>query len=247
MAKYKIVMTDRDEKILYLLKKFGYIREDYLAKYLGLDYNLDTVRNVLHKLAGRLKKHDIVNREKIIIGKTFYWWLARGGADFVDTSVLKKISLVTLNHNDLVAELAINYLVNNHNINLKTEFEIKQELYGVDAKERKIPDLILDDRIAIEVELSKKNNKKLVNIVSNYLRADYTEIIYYIDSKSIANSLYKISNKNDKFKYKLFDKSILLAINYNPNLDTDDDFLRDDKNGRFISTAEDKIKQLFGN
>jgi hypothetical protein len=38
MGKHKVVITDRDEKILGILKKFGYLREDFLARYLGLDY-----------------------------------------------------------------------------------------------------------------------------------------------------------------------------------------------------------------
>ena len=69
MAKHKIVITDRDEKILGVLKKFGYIREDYLARYLGMDYSLKSVKDVLQVLSGRLKKHEIIIREKIKVGK----------------------------------------------------------------------------------------------------------------------------------------------------------------------------------
>lgn len=247
MAKHRIVITERDEKILLLLKKFGCVREDLLANYLDLDYTLDSVKIVLSVLAFRLKKHDIINRAKVVIGKTFYWSLAKSGADLVDAEVLKKISIITLNHNDLVTELAINLLIKNPDANLKTEFEIRQELYGREAKEKKIPDLVIDNKIAIEVELSKKNNRKLNSIVSNYLRSDYEEIIYYCDSKSIANTLYKISNKNMKFKYKVFiNSSIIDAEIYNPELSKNNDYLRDDDTGQFKSSIEEKIHNLFG-
>lgn len=247
MAKHKIVITERDEKILLLLKKFGCVREDLLANYLGMDYSLASSKTIFHLLAGRLKKHNIVNRAKIIVGKTFYWSLAKAGADLIDTEILKKISLITLNHNDLVTQLAIDLLTKNPDINLRTEFEIKQELYGREAKEKKIPDLVLNNKIAIEVELSKKNNKKLNSIVSNYLRSDYEEIIYYCDSKSVANRLHKISNKNTKFKYKTFiNIPIIAAELYEPELSNYSDFLRDNDSGQFKSSTEEKMNKLFG-
>jgi hypothetical protein len=207
MGKHKIVITERDEKILGILKKFGYLREDFLARYLAMDYNDNNVKNLLNVLAFRLKKHDIIKREKIKIGKTFYWWLGKIGAEIVEAIPIQNISIITLNHNDLVADLAIEMLVKNPDLDLKTEYELKQEVYGKKAKEKKIPDLIINETDAIEVEISKKNNKRWINCVSQYLAAGYSSITYYTNSISIANSITRICYRNEKFKFKIFKNS----------------------------------------
>lgn len=207
MGKHKIVITERDEKILGILKKFGYMREDFLARYLGMDYLNLKEKWVLDKLAIRLKKHDIIKREKIKIGKTFYWWLGKVGAEIMEAIPIKNISIITLNHNDLVADLAIEMLLKNPDLDLKTEYELKQEVYGKKAKEKKIPDLVINEVEAIEVEISKKNNKRWVNCVRQYLVENYNSITYYTNSVSIANSITKICHGNEKFKFKIFKNS----------------------------------------
>lgn len=207
MGKHKVVMTERDEKILGILKKFGYMREDLLARYLCLEYATKNEKHVFTLLAARLKKHDIIKREKIKIGKTFYWWLSKVGAEIIEAIPIKNISLITLNHNDLVADLAIEMLIKNPDLDLKTEYELKQEVYGKKAKEKKIPDLVINEVEAIEVEISKKNNKRWINCVSQYSAADYNSITYYTNSVSIANSITRICHRNEKFKFKIFKNS----------------------------------------
>jgi hypothetical protein len=243
MAKHKIVITDRDEKILGVLKKFGYIREDYLARYLGMDYSLKSVKDVLQVLSGRLKKHEIIIREKIKVGKPFYWWLAKTGVEIIEAIPIKKISLITLDHNDIVASLAINLLIENPDLNLQTEFELKQNLYGADAREKKIPDLIINENEAIEIEISKKNNKRWVNAVSQYLSMGYESITYYTNSKSIATSISKICSNNPKFRFKIFSKDVNINTNFTSN-ESKEQAIKSNIEDQFLG-ASDRLKSIL--
>ena len=240
MGKHKVVITDRDEKILGILKKFGYMREDFLARYLGMDYLNLKEKWVLDKLAIRLKKYDIIKREKIKIGKTFYWWLGKVGAEIMEAISIKNISIITLNHNDLVMDLAIEMLLKNPDLDLKTEYELKQEVYGEKAKEKKIPDLVINEVEAIEVEVSKKNNKRWINSVFQYSAENYNSITYYTNSASIANSITRICHGNKKFKFKIFKNSEI-------NKHEDFEYVEQEKCEFMEKSAVDaRLQEIFG-
>ena len=247
VAKYKIVITDRDEKIMMLLKKFGYIREDILASMLNVGYETSQDKQVFNQLACRLRKHNIVHREKIKIGRNFYWWLGRDGANLINAKTIRNVPIITIDHDDLVCKLASKYLVENPDINLITEFENKQRLFGFDAKNKKIPDLVIDDNIAIEVEISKKNYNRWNAVLTNYLSSDFKEIIYYTNSKTIANSIAKIASNNERIKFKIFSEDdINNAINYIPD-ELKNNQIRDKITQQFLGNSPlDKVNKIFG-
>lgn len=196
-------------------------------------------------MASRLKKFDIIIRRKIKIGRFFYWFLGKEGAILVGGELMKKVSLMTLEHNDYVAELAIDYLLKNPESELRTEYELKQELYGFEAKNTKIPDLVLNGKIAIEVELSRKNERRLSSIISNYLRSQFIEIVYYTHTKGIADRIYKLTNYNPIFKFKIFkNNSILTAEDYYPNIVTINEQPRNSVTGVFESDVKERLRKL---
>lgn len=230
-----------------LLKKFGYIREDILANMLNIKYETSQEKQVLNQLACRLRKHNIVHREKVKIGRNFYWWLAREGANMVNAKTIRNVPIITIDHDDLVCKIASKYLAENADINLIPEFENKQKLFGFDAKNKKIPDLVIDENIAIEVEISKKNYKRWNAVLSNYLSSDFKEIYYFTDSKTIANSIAKIASNNDRIKFKLFsDNDIINAIDYLPE-EFKNNQVRDSLTQQFLSDASiNKVNKIFG-
>lgn len=75
MKKHSTVLSQRDIEIFEIIKKFGWLREDFLAKYLGLNWNDLKVKNMLNLLAYRRKKNDYIVREKIIDRFPSYWTL----------------------------------------------------------------------------------------------------------------------------------------------------------------------------
>jgi hypothetical protein len=42
----KLEITERDKKIMEILKKVSYLREDILSKYLGLEYNSKKTKDI---------------------------------------------------------------------------------------------------------------------------------------------------------------------------------------------------------
>jgi hypothetical protein len=215
MGKKDVVLTERDIKIFDLIKKFGWLREDYIAQFLGFDWSLLKTKNNINSLAHRLSKSLFIEKKKIIEGYPAYWRLGKIGAEFMNATEEKKFVLMTLRHNDFVADLAIKLLIDGKNV--KTEYELKQDLYGEAAKKTKLPDLVIDDNLAIEIELSRKNDTKLAVIVNKYLMGNYKSIIYYTDSKVIANKVYQLSKNSSLFKFMLFDGvNIKGAVEYTP-------------------------------
>lgn len=205
-------LTERDQKILDILKRFGWVREDFLAKYLGLDYSLKNVKILMSKLTARLD--GFIYKEKYLYSKPFYWTLGKLGCEVMGVIKSKKMVLGNLAHDDIVAELGVSLLTERPDCDLLVEHEIRQTLYGKDAKEKKIPDLILDLKTAIEVEITKKDDRRIATIINNYELSNYETILYYTNSISIINIIHRYTHNSSKFKFKLFDTSILDSQDY---------------------------------
>ena len=225
-----------------ILKKFGWLRSDYLAKYLGMSWDKKE-QNVINNLAMRLKKEDYILKKKVIYSNPGYWSLGKNGAKFIG-STQRNLLYNEIKHNDLVAELAINYLISDSNISIDTEYEKKQEIFGSASKNIKFPDLIINKKIAIEVEISRKNDQKLSALVSHYLADNFEEIIYYTDNKGIANKINYFAANNSRFKFRLFDyPNILEYVDYVP-IDISPVSLPRDSSGQFINSAHEKLRQI---
>lgn len=220
MGKVVTVLNERDIKIFELINKFGWIREDYLARYLGFTWGDIKVRGNMATLAYRLSKHGFIVKKKIIEGYPGYWALGKSGANFLGSAVERDITLMTLRHNDLVADLATDWLVKNkenEEFTLNTELELKRELFGAEAKKKKLPDLVIDGKIAVEVEISKKPDTRLATIIANYYASAYEQVIYYTNSKGIANRISQIAQNSSLFKFKFFEGvNINNAVEYMP-------------------------------
>jgi hypothetical protein len=158
--------------------------------------------------------------------------------------VPKKISLMTIEHDDYVAELVIKFILENPDNLVETEYEIKQTLFGKEAREKKIPDIILNEKIAIEVELSTKDNRRNVSLINSYLKSNFEEIIYYSNSKRTINNLQKLTNNNDKFKYYFFTNNIEISEKLSGNLVENNNLNKSKENGRFESNSENLLKDL---
>lgn len=245
MGKSNIVLQDRDIKIFELINKFGWLREDYLAKYLGLDWENSKVKNTMAVLAYRLSKYGYIVKQKIIAGFPAYWALGKNGADFISGVAEKKIVLMTLRHNDIVADLAIDLLVRGKVSELLTEAELKRNIFGDAAKKKKLPDLVIDGKIAIEVEISKKPDVRLSTILANYASSHYEQIIYYTNSKGIADRINKLSNSNVRFNYRLFKGiDILNYEDYKPGHDVIVGVPARNEHGQYESSHEKRLKDL---
>jgi len=245
MGRTNTALSERDLKVFELIKKFGWIREDFIVKYLGLDWSITNVKNNIYALGVRLSKNGFITKVKIIEGYPAYWSLAKKGAEFMNATEQRPMSLVTLRHNDLVAEVAVEMLVKSPDINLVTEHELKQELFGNEYKNKKLPDLIINENTALEIELSRKNDNKLSLIVAKYLSSNYEKIIYYTNNIGIANRVKYFAKDSNKFTFKLFAGMDILSCK---------DYIADGSNinnnvprnnaGQYVNSADEKLRQL---
>ena len=244
MGKISTILNERDIRIFEIIKKFGWLREDYIAKYLGFDWADKKTKNNLNTLAFRLKSGGFIVKQKIIEGYPGYWTLGKNGAEFINSEEQKLMPLGTLRHNDMVADLAIDLMVKEPTTEIITEHELKQELFGSEAKKKKLPDLILNSKVAIEVEISRKNDNKLALVLANYATSSYEQIIYYTNSTGIANIVNKLVKNNPKFKFKLFkDSNILVNENYTPIENYEPEPVRSET-GQFVNSADEKLRKL---
>jgi len=248
MGKYNTVVTERDIKIFEIIKRFGYLREDLLALWLGMDWTDAKVRNNLNALASRLKQDGFIVKRKIIEGYPGYWSLGKRGATFIGGSEFRNINLATIMHTDAVSRLAIAFLLGGWCECIKTEFEIKIERSMHGKKNLKLPDLIVDDKMAIEVELSKKGDTRLSGIVANYLDSYYEKIVYYTDAPIIANRVYHFASRfgadSSRFGFKLFKNGdILQNEDYTPVPLNRQELARTPE-GKFMNAVEEKLRKI---
>ena len=176
------VLSARDLSILSLISRFGWLREDNIATFLGSDFREPKDYIKIKGILNKLVRNGWLEKYKFLGDRPAYCTLSKIGAKSFNVRYLKTKSLVTIKHDDLVERLAISLLYRESDI--KTEMELKSEfVHGT----TKLPDFILDKNIACEVEITEKNKKRLLEIVKNYekLLNDnvYQKVVYYSDKK----------------------------------------------------------------
>lgn len=205
----KVVLNSRDMLIFELLGRFGGgMREDSLA--IALDISLHSVEI----LGARLMRGGYVIREKIMQGVPAYWRLDKAGAALAGVRKLAEIRLATLRHDDIAHRLGA-WLVKDGR-QIVTEAELKHNL-GAESKKHKLPDMVLvDENIAIEVEISQKPDSALLKIIEKYKAEKYNQVLYVSQSKAILNKIFELTKGDSRYAYKLFSDDVLQSVDYQP-------------------------------
>jgi hypothetical protein len=213
MRRSKIEITQRDEMIFNLIKKLGWVRQDYVATFLNMDYSKADVNHLVRNIGYRLQRHDYIIKKKILTAHPNYWCFSKFGAQMCGGVAEPKFVLQNIRHDNLVAKLLIN-LLQKGEMNVKSEFELKHEVIWEKGKKIKLPDLLIDDRVAIEVELTQKSSVRMSAIIREYKFGKYEEVIYYT-TKKIATLMSDMVGDSSKFKFKIIDENnILNSINF---------------------------------
>lgn len=202
-------LTIRQKEIIGLIGRFRFLNTKLLENYYGL-----TKRSV-YMLSLRLRERGYIRVEKIFNNGDNYLLLENLGSDLAGCKCISKINSATLLHDTYVHYLAVDELKNGNEI--KLEYEAKEELNLKFTQINKIilPDLLINNEIAVEVELSLKMGKKLLNKINKYnLDDSIKEIKWFSNNKLILNRLYNLS-KNPKHKYYIFKNNILDNIECN--------------------------------
>ncbi len=196
--KVNIVLQKRDLKILEFLAKFGFANDKHIMQMLGLaEICRDNYQNIIR----RLIVNDYVNKERLVAGEYAYLLLGKRGADLLAANRVKKLVLNTLRHDTLVLDIYFDLLAKNPEYQITSERELRIAAGLKVGDKTTIPDLLINDKIAIEVELSEKSNARLIEIVGNYIRdVNLEEIHYFVKSKTLGHKILELAGWHRKFK-----------------------------------------------
>ncbi len=207
MRRERVELGERDLKIFELIKKMGWVRQDDIAYYLGLDYEDSKVNIIIRGIGFRLQKHGYIIKKRFIVGYPSYWCFTKLGVESYGGIAEPKFVLQNIKHDSFVTRLLIEMLQKN-TLEVKTEFELKHEIVfdknNSKNKKIKIPDLAVGN-VAIEVELTQKNLARINAIIREYRLGKYEQVIYYT-TNAIAKLMSNITEGDGKFKYKIIDE-----------------------------------------
>ncbi|MCC2644982.1 MAG: replication-relaxation family protein [Burkholderiales bacterium] len=197
------ILQPRDLEILNFIILFGYVKECHLAILCNL--SLVQIRRIIR----RLEEDGYVKSSKVLASSGNYVFLTALSGKILETKVLNKANLNTLNHDTLLIDLYF-YIINNENIHpdlIKTDKQLRKEfgIFRVNTRQR-VSDLLIDDKIGIELELSEKPRAKLQEIINTYIINDSIKLVcYFLQSASLLNKIYTLAQNNIKFRFYLFE------------------------------------------
>ena len=192
--KRNIQITERDQKILREINRFGYADIQYIASFFNWQPKL-AYRRLL-----KLTQHGFLKHQQLLYGfPGIYWSTTLGKAISQDPlPTIRRINLNTFSHQLKTLHLSL-ALIAKHGGQFITEREIRQSLGFTAIKEKRhIPDglLLLDDKkIAIEVELTVKSACRLEKIMRHYQRDfSYDQVWYYCGTPEVKNKIDRLRN-----------------------------------------------------
>lgn len=203
VAEKRIRLTDRDLLVMNFLNRFGVVNERHLVKLCGLDENQYKSFQIIWWIVGRLRKGGYVTRTKVFNEQPALVTIAEKGGDLLDTNPTK-IRLHTTTHDMLTIDLFFE-LQKRGVSNIITERERRIELgYRQAKKEAKIPDILVNNSEAYEVEISEKNKERMRRIILHYASsASIQKVVYYVKSRGLGQRIYQMGGS--KFEVYLFD------------------------------------------
>ena len=194
-------------------------------------------RDTYIRLIRRLILANYIEKQRLIAGESAYLLLGKRGADLLAMSRVKQLALNTLRHDMLVLDVYFDLLAKNPEYQIMSERELRIATGFKVGNKKKVPDLLINDKIAIEVELSEKSNARLIEIVGNYVReTKVDEVHYFVKSRALGHKLLELSGRHKKFKVFLLDaKSKDLVYS---------DMSNNVPNGKVVPTAPDSFNVM---
>lgn len=222
-------ISDSEFILLNFLAKFNYCQMQHLTKLFSI-INLE-----IKGTTTSLIKKNLIIKYPLFKDQEPFLLLSKNGANLFQLPQLVKLFFNNLEHDMCVIELFLTFLKQNPNIIIQTGQELKREIIPHKFKKLKanIPDLLLNNTIAIEVELTPKSNHRLIEICNSYIaNAEIIEVHYYSNSTTILKRVFNHSLNSKKFKWFITNNNFAenielssnyfqpaMAINYSYNLD----------------------------
>ena len=195
-------LNDRQLEIIKLINRFGYVNESAMCIYLNL------TEKTVAKIGERLVKSGLIKKIKVLSYMSQFWVLSEIGAYVVNGKIISQITPSMILHNNYVHQLALKFLSDNQTVKLEKELRYELDKH-FKASEIFLPDLILNNSIAFEIEITFKTVERIVKKISMYnFDSKITEVKWLSNNENILRRLQKIAN-NSKHKFYVFTDNIL--------------------------------------
>jgi DNA-binding Lrp family transcriptional regulator len=195
-----LVITERDEKIFKWLFRVKYVTIEQLARYMQMS------KHAAYKRVEKLQKERYLDGV-VLYGNRKYFSNGikiRNEAERKVDREKVKILITSLEHHLKVTDFFLDLLDDGIKEEMIfTSRDVFRTRIGIaDNRKRiyKVPDLVIqreDERlIAIEIELSRKNEEPLSQVFDNYiLYTNYAAVYYLCDKKAVKNLVNRTVKK----------------------------------------------------
>jgi Mn-dependent DtxR family transcriptional regulator len=207
-----MILQDRDVEIFKFINKFAFVNTLQISKMFDLS------KSRTSQILSRLEKHGYLNKEQVLAKEPVICSITKQSADLIESKKPKPITLQNLKHNLLLVDVYIHLKLENPNLNLKIKSDRdlrKGKGFGYKGH---IPDLLIETDqygnkkdIAIELELSRKDIKRMKTVLSNLSRQNYVEVHYYCNG-STYNQTSRLTKLLSGFKVFNFFEDTLASI-----------------------------------
>lgn len=174
----KMRVTERDVEILAFINQFGFCEIVQIQK----QFNLKKSRS--YQVMKRLTAGGFLHHQRIFYGQHGVYYLTQQGACHTALPALQKVSYRHYHHHLKVIEVAMRLKAHYPEATWISERQLLMEKFksGRYKKEHLADGVLLfaeDEKMAIEVELSRKGQERLKHILKRYAGKDYKEVWYY--------------------------------------------------------------------
>lgn len=162
------------------------------------------------KLLRKLALSGLIIRKKILSNRDYYIYLTKDCAKILQIKLYAKPILHTLLHDSMLIDLYLFLLNFNSNLIIQSDKELKRNNNKIFENKFRLPDLLINNQIAIELELSQKSDARLKEIIYNYMiDINYSLVIYIVKTVTIMNKIKSIINNiSDKFYFYLLNDNL---------------------------------------
>jgi len=197
-----MILQPRDLEIFKFIDKFAYVNSSNIQAMFGLTQPRSS------QVLRRLVNAEYLKTEQVLANHSSIFSLTKSGADSISSKKPKPITLQNLNHNLLLVGVYIHIKLENKDLEILSDRDLRKgKGFGYKGH---IPDLLIrtdelngKKDIAIELELTRKDTKRLKSIIKrSQLQSSYLEVHYYCNSVT-----YNHIKKLTKFisLFKIFD------------------------------------------
>jgi DNA-binding MarR family transcriptional regulator len=178
IKKANIQLTPRDVEMLSFINQFGFCEIGHIQK----QFNLKKQRS--YYIMKRLIHGGLLNHQRIFYGEHGVYFLTEAGASHTPLPALSKLSYRHYHHHLKVIDVAMRLTRQYPESTWISERQLLIDKFkkGQRAKGH-VADGVLhlpeDKKMAIEVELSRKGQRRLERILKKYATAEFDEVWYY--------------------------------------------------------------------